>query len=163
MKLRMVVAALALTLAARVGAQGTHPSFAGTWLLDPAKTINNTAGPAPDAITRAVVQHGDTLFVDTDTESAMGPQHTHLVWGLDGKAWKNTIAVAGTTAEVSTVLSWDGSTLVTSSSLSVVGIDVTQVDRWTLAADGKSVVASRAITQNGDDAGNMTMTFNKKN
>jgi hypothetical protein len=159
----MAVAVLAAALAVPVSAQSAHPSFAGTWVLDPAKTINNTAGPAPDGATRTVVQHGDTLLVDTDAESAMGPQHTHLVWGLDGKAWKNTIAVAGTTADVSTVLSWDGSTLVTTSSLSVMGIDVMQVDRWAMAADGKSIVATRTITQNGEDAGNMTMTFNKKN
>jgi hypothetical protein len=164
MKRFMVVAALALALAVPVSAQAVHPSFAGTWVLDPAKTINNTGGEAPDGVTRTVVQHGDTLVVDTEVASStLGPQHTHLVWGLDGKAWKNTIAVAGTTAEVSTVLSWDGSTLVTNSSLSVVGIDVTQVDRWVMAADGKSIVATRAITQNGEDAGNMTMTFNKKN
>ncbi len=121
MKHRMVVAVLALALAARLGAQGTHPGFAGTWVLDASKTVNNTGGAAPDAVTRTIVQHGDTLFVDTDVESALGPQHTHLVWGLDGKSWKNTIAVAGTTADVSTVLTWDGSILVISSSLSGAG------------------------------------------
>ncbi len=40
---------------------------------------------------------------------------------------------------------------------------MTQVDRWSLAADGKSATASRTITQNGDNVGDMTMTFNKKN
>jgi hypothetical protein len=155
--------ALVAAVVAPLAAQGSHPSFAGTWVLDASKTVDNIGAPLPDSIRRTIVQHGDTLIVDTDvSSSATGAQHTHMVWGLDGKPWHNTLAVAGTIADVSSTLAWQDSVLVITSSLSVMGTDVTQVDRWTVSPDGKSATAVRALSQGGNDLGTVTFVFNKR-
>ena len=163
MRIRMMLSALALLAvgAVRMHAQ-SHPNFAGTWSLDPAKTVAEGQGAAPESATRVIVQHGDTLTVDTESMTAGNAQKTHLVWGTDGKPWKNTVMVAGENAEVSSVLAWDGATLVVRTSLSVQGMSVEQIDRWTLSADGKTLTAVRGITADGNDIGTVTLTYIKK-
>jgi hypothetical protein len=155
--------ALLAAVAAPLAAQSHHPSLAGTWVLDASKTVDNTGAPVPEAMTRTFVQHGDTLLVDIDVTSSTGEvQHSHMVWGMDGKPWHNALAVAGNTADIASVLTWQDSVLVITSNLSVGGSDVTMVDRWTVAPDGKSATAVRAISQDGTDVGTISFVFNKK-
>jgi len=162
MRIRMIALTLMAVGAMQLNGQ-SHPSFAGTWTLDPSKTIAEGNGNPPEAASRVIVQHGDTLTIDTEVTGMGTVQKSHLVWGLDGKAWKNSVSVGGEMIDVSSVLTWDNATLVIRTSLSVQGMSVDQVDKWTLAADGKSMTASRSITADGNDAGSITMTYVKKN
>lgn len=156
-----VSAALLVAVATMVSAQ-SHPSFAGTWVLDPAKTQIEGQAAAPSSATRVVVMHGDTLVVDNEAATDAGTQKTHLVWMADGKTWKNSIDMQGSPVDVASILTWDGSTLVITSTIEVMGTSVTQIDHWMLGADGKTMVAKRSLSAEGQDIGTTTMTYVKK-
>lgn len=158
----MLAAALACALAAPLAAQGAHPSFAGTWTLDSAKTVIDGQGTPPSSATRTVTQRGDTITIDNTTTAAGNVQTSHLVWGLDGKAWTNSVTVAGQQVDVNSVLSWAGDTLVVRSTLSFQGNDIEQLDRWVLSADGKSIVSSREVSAMGTVVSTSQMTYLKK-
>lgn len=161
MKRALTVAALVIATTARLNAQA-HPSFVGTWVMDPTKTVVEGGGGAPSAATRVVVQHGDTLIVENEATSEAGVQKTHLIWGTDGKPWKNKVPVQGEDTEVSTVLTWEGATLVIRSTIPFQGMSVEQTDRWTLAADGKSMTTARTVTAEGEQVAAATFTYVKK-
>jgi hypothetical protein len=159
----MLATALVCALSAPLAAQGSHPSFAGTWTLDSAKTVIDGQAPPPSSATRTVTQHGDTIVIDNTMTTAGNTQTTHLVWGLDGKPWANSVTVGGgQQVDVSSVLTWAGDTLVIRSSLSVQGTDVEQLDRWVLAPDGKSVVTIREVSAMGTVVSSSQMTYVKK-
>ena len=162
MKRVIAVAVVLMAATVRLSAQG-HPSFAGTWVMDPAKTVIDGQASAPSAGTRVVVQRGDTLIVDNEiTAPESGTQKTHLVWGTDGKPWKNKVPIQGEETEVASVLTWDGPALVIKTAISFQGMSVEQADRWALSADGKSMTATRSLTVEGEVVGSATLTYVKK-
>lgn len=139
-----------------------HPNYSGTWLLDVAKSQSST--PLPVTATWTIAQHGDTLIADRETTiEGMGAVKTHVVVGIDGKPWKNTVTQPGIgDIETSTVASWDNSVLVLTASGNIQGTDFVQTDRWTLSADGKSLVSQRSVMVEGNEVQSATFTFGKK-
>jgi hypothetical protein len=156
------VAVLALT-GSRVGAQAAHPDFSGTWVLDAAKTVMNGQLGAPTSATYTIRVHGDSIITDRVAEAAeTGTIKSHIVWGTDGKTWKNTVPVNGTDTEISSVLSWQEQTLVVKTTLTVQETPVEQLDQWTLSSDGKTLSMQRSISAMGQELGTSTMFFVKK-
>ena len=164
MRIRSVVAALVLVavVGTRASAQA-HPDFSGTWVLDASKTVVDGQLGAPTSATYTIRVHGDSIISDRVAETAeTGTIKSHLVWGTDGKIWKNTVAVNGTDTEVSSVLSWQGDKLVVKTTLTVQETPVEQLDQWSVSSDGKTMTMQRSISAMGQEIGSSTLFFTKK-
>ena len=159
----LTTAAVMYTMAvSHASAQGAHANFSGVWVLDASKNVASGQLAVPTAATATIVQHGDTITQDREASSAeIGVIKSHIVWGTDGKPWKNMVPVNGESIEVSSVLSWENGSLVIRTSLSIQGTDVDQLDRWTLSADGKSIVMYRSVSAMGSEVGATTLTYTK--
>ena len=164
MRIRSVVASLVLVaLAGTAAGAQAHPDFSGTWILDASKTVVDGQLGAPTSATYTIRVHGDSIISDRVAETAeTGTIKTHLVWGTDGKAWKNTIPVNGTDTEISSVLSWQGDKLVVKTTLTVQEMAVDQLDQWSMSSDGKTMTMQRSISAMGQEIGTSTLSFNKK-
>ena len=143
-------------------AQAARPNFTGVWVLD----VNKSEASAgmPSAATWTITQHGDTLVSDRETTiDGAGAIKSHAVIGIDGKLWKNTVSQPGMgEIETSTVASWDNGVLVIATSGNVQGTDFVQTDRWTLGADGKSIVSRRSVMAEGQEVQSATFTLARK-
>lgn len=145
-----------------VHAQAAHPNFTGTWTMDAARSSAST--DLPKSVTWVLAQHGDTLIADRETVvEGMDPIKSHIVVGIDGKTWKNTVAQPGYgDVETSSVASWDKQVLVIVASGNIQGTDFVQTDRWTFAADGKSFTSVRSVTVEGNEVQSASFTMVKK-
>lgn len=142
------------------GAQtpAARPDFSGLWIMDTAKS----PGPMiPQAMTYAIGQRGDTISIKRDTKSMRGEFSASLVYGTDGKPWKNSINEGGILRDVSSVLTWDGSTLVITSTISASGQIINQVEKWSLDATGRTLTADRTVEAMGQQFATK-MVFNKR-
>jgi hypothetical protein len=137
-----------------------RPNYSGTWVLDTSKSTSG--GNMPTSAVYTVAQHGDTLIMDRETVNIAGTTKNHLVVGIDGKTWKNTVSLGGESTELSSVASWDKGALVVRSNGNVQGVDFVQTDTWTMAADGKSFTYHRSLSAGGDEM-SADMVFVKKN
>ncbi len=148
--------------AAHAQAAAAHPSFAGTWTMDAAKSTSS--GTLPSAASWVMFQHGDTLIADRSvTSEEMGEVKSHVVVGLDGKAWKNTVNLPGIgEIETSTVATWDKAALVMVAGGNIQGTDFVQTDRWTLSADGKTLTSVRTVTVEGNEVQSTTSVMVRK-
>ena len=148
--------------------QTTRPKFSGTWVLDSSKSSNTSATqeniPQFSSATWVIAEHSDTLVIDRDMTAAGTEQKSHIVIGIDGKPWKNTVSMAANgDVETSTVVSWENNVLVTRTSGSIAGYDFVQTDRWTLDPDGKTLVLHRSVTIAGQgEIQSGVLTFTKK-
>ena len=160
----MVISLLCLAFAgSRAAAQGTHPDFSGIWVLDASKTVSDGQLGVPTSATYTIRAHGDSIISDRVAEvPEAGTMKSHLVWGTDGKTWKNTVSVNGTDTEVSSVLTWQGDMLVIKTTLTVQEMAVDQLDQWTMTSDGKTLSMHRSISAMGQEVGSSTMFFGKK-
>jgi hypothetical protein len=151
--------ALALAVPA-AGLAAQHPTFAGNWTLDVA---HSDAGPAPlTSGTYAIVVRGDTLTIDRVLVSEAGPSASHLVLGIDGKPWVNTISSQGQSVQLTSVASWAHDTLVIQSTGNVMGTDATITDRWAPSADGQSFTATRNIVADGQEVPGTRLVYIRK-
>ncbi len=164
MRIRSVVAFLVLVamVSTRATAQA-HPDFSGVWVLDASKTVVDGQLGAPTSATYTIRVHGDSIISDRVAETAeTGTIKSHIVWGTDGKTWKNTIPVNGADTEISSVLSWQGDKLVVKTTLTVQETPVEQLDQWSMGSDGKTITMQRSISAMGQELGSSTLSFNKK-
>ena len=148
MRFLVVAPALAVlaTSSARAQAPAVHPDFTGVWVMDTAKS----PGPMiPLAMTYAIEQRGDTVRIKRDTKSKRGEFSASLVYGTDGKPWKNSVTEGGTQVDVSSILTWEGSTLVITSTLNAGGQVMHQVEKWSLDASGKDLLTDRSVEAMG--------------
>lgn len=150
-RMRFLVVAPALAVlavsSARAQAPGGPPDFTGVWVMDTEKS----PGPMiPLAMTYAIEHRGDTVRIKRDTKVKRGEFSASLVYGTDGKPWKNSVQPdsGGTQVDVSSVLTWEGSTLIITSMLNASGQEIHQVEKWSLDASG-NLVADRSVEAMG--------------
>jgi hypothetical protein len=93
-----------------------------------------------------VARTGDTLSVRSEGSNARGPFVTTARYGFDGKPWQN---VLGGVLTLSTVTSWEGSTLVFASTGEANGQPITTTDRWTLDSAGVRMTRQSTFAANG--------------
>jgi hypothetical protein len=139
-----------------------RPNFSGTWVMDGAKSQSSATLPA--ATTWTIAQHGDTLIVDRDvTLEEVGAIKSHVLMGMDGKAWKNTVPQPGLgDIETSTVVTFDKGVLVLVATGNIQGTDFVQTDHWSLSSDGKVLTSVRSVTVEGQEVQSATFVFTKK-
>ena len=150
--------AIFAVLSADAQAPAARPNFSGVWIMDTAKS----PGPMiPQAMTYAIEQRGDTIRIRRDTKSMRGEFSASLIYGADGKPWKNSINEGGIPRDVSSVLTWEGSTLVITSTINASGQIINQVEKWTLDATGQTITADRTAEAMGQQFATK-MVFNKR-
>lgn len=131
----LIMAALAVPAFAGAQAPASRPDFSGAWVLDREKS----PGPMlPEAMSYTIQQRADTVRIKRYSKTMQGEITSELVYGLDGKPWKNTTTQGGMAVAVSSILTWEGSTLVITSALLANGQEIHQVEKWTLGADERN-------------------------
>jgi len=158
------LATLALTLASLASplAAQSHPDFSGKWTLD----TKASEGPMmPVAMTVVVTQDTRTLKVDNTSTMMMGEQKMEqkstLTYNLDGSVAKNTLSAMGASLELSSTSAWEGPTLVITTKGDLgQGQQMTQVDRWALGEDHKTLKLARDVAVAGQTMA-IKMSFTK--
>jgi len=145
-------ATLALTLASFASplAAQSHPDFSGKWALD----TKASEGPMmPQAMVVVVTQDAKKLKVENTSTMAMGEQKMEqtstLTYNLDGSVAKNTVSAMGGTLDLASTSAWDASTLVITTKVDLPNGQMTQVDHWAMAPDGKSLKMTRDLSVAG--------------
>lgn len=151
-------AALALLLAlpaAPVLAQ-SPPDFSGTWALDLARS-NFGQLPTPESRVD-VIQHTEPRLVIKRTTVANGTQSVvDITYAVDGQPHQNTAGGS----PISSVLRWDGATLVVTSTVTTPQGDLEIVDRMSLSADGRTLTQQRTLNIQGQELA-QTMVFTRR-
>ena len=152
-------AALTLTLgAATAQAQAKGPNLSGQWEMNAAKSdFGPAAAQAPSKIMLDVEQ-SDTLFKFTQAMTTpMGDRNVSQVF-VFGKEKSQT---GPNGASIVSTAKLDAQAVVIDAKMSQGGQEATQVLRWTLAPDGKTMTLDQQIgTPMG--AMNMKIVFDKK-
>ena len=147
MKRAILSAALAVAFVAGVAAQG-KPNFAGSWTLDPEKSVmggrqggGNRGGGAPAPLTITV--EGQKMSI----AQTRGETTVTTVYMLDGTVSKNTVAgrQGGEPTEVTYTSKWEGNALVTT----IVNPRGTSTEKRWVDADGTMVVETTRTGQDG--------------
>ena len=150
---------LGISAIARLDAQAAEasqprPDFSGTWVLDTARSIRDGSLPG---LTLTVIRSGDTLSVQSDGVNARGSFSTRMRYGFDGKALANTISGA----TLASTLSWDGATMIMTSSGDANGNKIVIDDRWSLDAGGQTLTRHSSFSVNGQGRSE-TLVFTKR-
>jgi hypothetical protein len=143
------IAIAALVVAAPVLAQSAPADLSGTWVMDAAKSDQVPTTPAK--MSYVVRQKGTSFIVDRDITDASGQNTSTLTYGIDGKSWKNQFKSSVGPVDLSSVLAWEGSTLVIKTTLTVQGQEVHQTDRWTPSPDATTLTILRTIEVGGQE------------
>jgi hypothetical protein len=134
----------------------SHPDFTGTWIID-AK-----AAPAGiTSMTMTVKQDPKTINVVTDINTTMGAQKVTNVFNLDGSESKNSMSGPAGTIETTSTVAWEGAVMVVATKASVQGQEISQNDKWSLGADGKTLNLERAVGFGGQNM-STKLAFNKQ-
>ncbi len=137
---RIATLLLAAAVAAPALAAQAKPDFSGTWVMVPDKS--DLAGmPSPGDRTDVIDHHEPKLTI----KRTIGDATMNLVYAVDGQPWKNTVPQG----EVTSTLKWDGAVLVMQSAIAVQGNEISLEDRYSLAADGKTLTQARTINVQG--------------
>jgi hypothetical protein len=135
-----------------LGQTATRPDFTGTWVIEPGKSDFGEA-PVPKVHTLTIAHKEPQITVNRETED----RKDSTAFRTDGVETKSDSECCGT---IRTTGRWDGTTL----RRRVVSETFTQLDSWTLAADGKTLTIVREVNQDGGDgAFKLRMVFSKKN
>ena len=153
--MRKVSSALLLTLLAIAPAvaraQATHPDYSGTYVLDPAQSEGQMV---PQKMTLKITQTAAGLTVDRTQTNQMGESTSQMKYALDGSASKNTLNMGGNPVDVSTVVTWEATSPVLTSSMKFGENDAQSVEKWSLADGGKKLNIDRKISAGGQEFAN---------
>jgi hypothetical protein len=149
-QLLRVIAAISLAApCARAQSPVSHPDFTGVWVMDTTKFQNND--PILLALKLTVSMRGDTLRIETAATDLRGDSTVSLTgradYGLDGKPFQGTMGAGN--AVMTRTLSWDGTTLVLSTSGNINGRSLESTERLRLDAAGKTMTRDYVGTVNG--------------
>ena len=154
--MRKVSSALLLTLLAVAPAvaraqAAAHPDYSGTYVLDPAQSDGQMV---PQKMTLKITQTPAGLTVDRTQTTQMGESTSQMKYALDGSASKNTLNMGGNPVDVSTVVTWEATSPVLTSSMKFGENDAQSVEKWSLADGGKKLNIDRKISAGGQEFAN---------
>ncbi len=140
--------ALLLAFALPISLSAQAPNLSGTWVLQADKSDFGMM-PAPTSRTDVITHTEPSLTIKRSIVSAQqGSLSSDLVYAVDGKPWKNKTS-DGT--EITSTLSWDGTVLVVTSSLTTPQGEALVTDRLSLSTDGKTLTQERVIAIQGQE------------
>jgi hypothetical protein len=160
--MRSTIAAIALAAIAAAAPNTSTaqsvPNLSGTWVLQMDKSDFGMM-PAPTSRTDVINHQEPKLTIKRTVTSAAGDTtSSNLVYQVDGKPYKNMVGQN----ELTSTLRWDGMTLVMATTVQTPQGEVTITDRFTLAADGKTLGQARTFSAGGQEVGNQTMLLAKQ-
>ena len=142
--------ALVLALPSLASAQAAaRPDFSGSWTFDPAQSDQGQM--VPQKLSQTITQTANGLVVDRTQTNQMGEVKATLKYSLDGSPSVNELNFGGNAVQVTTVVSWDGSSPVFTNTLKFGDNEIKQVDRWTLADGGKKLEVLRTFNRDGQE------------
>lgn len=118
-----------------------RPNFAGTWVLDPAKS-DMGGMPVPTKMIRVVTQEGAMISVTTNIESERGPTSTDAKYIVDGKTETLNKSRFG---DLKSLASWKDDALELDSKIEVQGNAISSREVWTLSPDAKTLTVKGTI------------------
>jgi len=110
------------------------PDLSGTWTINLDKSDFGMM-PPPTKMERKVSHKDPDLTITTTQASQRGERTSEAKYTTDGK--ESEVQLMGRPAKVKAV--WEGSTLVVTTKLEFQGSEMTQVERWGLSSDGKTL------------------------
>ena len=134
----------------------SHPDFTGTWVMDA-----KTAPAGITSLTLTVKQDPKTINVVSDVNTAMGAQKVTNVFNLDGSESKNSMSGPAGTVETTSTVGWEGPVMTVATKASVQGQEISQNEKWSLAADGKTLNLERVVGFGGQNM-SVKLAFNKQ-
>ena len=149
---------VALHAWAQAQAPAPRPDFTGVWVMDTTKFEKHDAELVALKLTVSI--HGDTLAIVTDVTDAHRPPSTSSAkYGLDGKPSQNPMGGGGNV--LTALVSWDGATLILSSSGDLNGRSLKTTERWSLDATAKTMTRQyHAVI--GDREQSQTLLFTRQ-
>jgi hypothetical protein len=151
---RLITAAAVLLVAASIAA--AKPNLSGEWKLNLAKSDFGDA-PAPASVTQKVVHDDPNLALSVHQSSDMGDLEFEAKYTTDGKECANMIRENPTTS----VLKWDGDTLLFDIKGKFGDDEFTMKDKWTLSEDGKVLTINRHFSSSFGE-GDQKLIFDKQ-
>lgn len=142
---RAVLSLMFVLVAAPATAQGV-PNLSGTWVMDVSKSDFGMM-PAPAGRTDVIDHKEPALVIKRTTMTPNGEVASTLTYAVDGKPYLNK---AGGN-DISSVLKWEGATLVVVSTVETPNGQATITDRFSVSEDGKVLTQQRAISIQGQE------------
>lgn len=150
------LATLMAMLAAPAAPAQEHPDLSGTWVLD---TGRSDFGPMPAPASRTdLIEHREpALVIHRTVMTQNGEVKASFTYAVDGQPHEN--ASGGQT--VTSVLSWEGKTLLMHSTVSTPQGELTLDDRYDLSEDGTTLTIGRTLSVQGQSL-SQTMVFTRQ-
>ncbi|WP_321471920.1 hypothetical protein [uncultured Paludibaculum sp.] len=140
MRTRTLLSGLVLAFLT-IACAAAAPNFTGSWKLNTSKSDFGQM-PPPNSMTQTVTHEEPKIKIAMKQSSDMGDFEYEREYTTDGKEYTNDMRGN----PVKSVLKWDGDVLVITTKGKFGDNEFTAVDRWTLAADGKTVTINRHWT-----------------
>lgn len=118
-------------------ASAAHPNFSGEWTLN-ATQSNFGPMPAPTTLTQTIT-HDDPSLKVVSAQTGVFDFNADFSYTTDGKECPNQL----NDFKVTSVVTWDGDTLLFNSKMDFQGNAMTSSDKWTLSPDGKTLTIAR--------------------
>ena len=128
---------LGVFLAGPSVASAAHPNFSGEWTLN-ASQSNFGGMPAPTTFTQTITHDDPSLKVVT-VQTGVFNFNADFTYTTDGKECPNQL----NDFKVTSVVTWEGDTLMFTSKMDFQGNPMTSNDKWTLSPDGRRLIIAR--------------------
>jgi hypothetical protein len=150
MRAKFAASLAALFILAASAAAQTKPNFAGTWVLDPAKSEGVMQGVEE---TMTVKHDGDKIAIESKMKSPRGERMMNMDFTADGKEGPFTMRMGPNEVTGKRTAKWsaDGTAVEINETADVPTPDggtasVKSWRKWTLSADGKTLTAEESRT-----------------
>ena len=132
------------------------PNFTGDWKLNSSKSTFGQM-PAPNSMTAKIAHEDPSLKANYKSSGEQGDFEFASNYTTDSKECTNEMFGN----PVKSTLKWDGDTLVIESKSKFGDNDFTMTDKWTLAADGKTLTMARTF-KSAMGEGEQKLVFEKQ-
>jgi hypothetical protein len=156
MTLKRTLISLAIMALAALPALA-KPDFTGNWKLNTSKSTFGEM-PAPDSMTYKITHADPKLTTATKQSGQMGEFEMQASYTTDGKEVTNQ-GFGGSPTK--SVVKWDGDTLLIETKGQFGDNDFTMIQKWTLAADGKTLNVAQTF-KSAMGEGEQKMVFDKQ-
>ena len=130
------------------------PNFSGAWKLNLEKSVISALAVPPDG--SVVVEH-EAAAIRWRPVLEDGKTASPLIYSTDGKERKNQ---QGSTL-MKSILKWEGDALLVNTIVSGPSGNHTQMDRWRLSRDGKTLRVRRQVVRRQGEA-EATLVYEKQ-
>ena len=144
---RRLLLILGLVLALSAVPAFAKPNFTGDWKLNISKS-DFGGMPSPNSLTNKVTHDDPKLKVAVKQSGDMGEFEMESNYTTDGKECTNEVFGSPFTS----VVKWDGDTLLIDSKGKMGDNDFSISDKWSLSADGKTLTINRNFKSGMGDA-----------